>query len=403
MLPESLSPASVAGTHREDLCDRIVRSLHAAAFDADGWPAAAALIEAACGVKGSALAFGAGHSPQDLEIYFAQFCLRGQRREDLERLYFNDYWSRDERLPRMSKLPDSLLVHTRELYTAAERRTSAAYNEVLPLADSRDSLCVRLDGPRGTSVVWLLADPVDADGWGTDRTRTVERLLPHVRQFMLVRHALVEAGALAESLAGLLDVTGTGVIHVDRSGRIVAANDCAAELLRRGDGLSDRDGALHAIHPADDAKLHRLLERAAPRRGQGAAGSMTVARHLESPRLMLHASPVAGRMTDFRMARVAALLLVADPARTAQIDADTVASALDLTPTESSVAVLLAKGCSLGEIAAAMDRKESTIRWHLKQIFAKQGVSRQADLVRLVLSVPGAAAHLAPGSTTVVR
>ena len=40
---------------------------------------------------------------------------------------------------------------------------------------------------------------------------------------------------------------------------------------------------------------------------------------------------------------------------------------------------------------AATGCKETTIRWHLRQIFAKRGIARQAELVRLVLSLGGAA------------
>ena len=66
-------------------------------------------------------------------------------------------------------------------------------------------------------------------------------------------------------------------------------------------------------------------------------------------------------------------------------------SSLGLTPMESRVAVLLTEGKSLREVAAATGRKETTIRWHLRQIFAKRGIARQAELVRLVLSLAGAA------------
>ena len=67
-----------------------------------------------------------------------------------------------------------------------------------------------------------------------------------------------------------------------------------------------------------------------------------------------------------------------------------VAAALDLTRMESRVAVLLAQGMSVGEVAAATGRKESTIRSHVKHMFTKRGLERQADLVRLVLSLAGA-------------
>ena len=323
-----------------------------------------------------------------MEIYFAQFCFRGQRREDFERLYLGDYWSRDERIPRLRRLPDSRLVRVRELYTEAERKKSATFNEAMRISECQNGLNVRLDGPGGTRVIWGLSDPVGSDGWGSDRLRMVERLLPHMRQFVRVRHALVESGALGKSLLELLDVTGTGVIlHLDRRRRVVAANDRAAELLRQRDALIYEDGVLHEVEAQDDAVLQLLMERALPRfGGQGAAGSMMASRLL-SPRLALHVIPVGGRSADFGQQHVGALVLIVDPARKPRIDADLVASALGLTPTESAIAVMLATGCSLREIAASMRRGVGTIRWHLKQIFAKQRISRQADLVRLVLSV----------------
>ena len=377
----------MSGMDQQDRYDRILGSLHEAAFDAARWPETSGLIDAACGVKGDALVFVGRRSQQDVEIYFAQFCFRGQRREDFERLYLGDYWSRDERIPRLRQLPDSRLVHVRDLYTQAERKTSATFNEAMRLSECQNGLNVRLDGPDGTRVIWGLSDPLGSDGWGSDRLRMVERLLPHIRQFVRVRHALVESGALGKTLLELLDVTGTGVIHLDRRRRVVAANDRAAELLRQRDALIYEDGVLHAVEAQDDAVLQLRMERALPRfGGQGAAGSMMASRLL-SPRLALHVIPVGGRSEDFGQQHAGALVLIVDPAHTPRIDADLVASALGLTPTESAIAVMLATGFSLREIAASMRRGVGTIRWHLKQIFAKQRISRQADLVRLVLSV----------------
>ena len=54
------------------------------------------------------------------------------------------------------------------------------------------------------------------------------------------------------------------------------------------------------------------------------------------------------------------------------------------------MAVLLAEGMSVRGVAAATGRGESTIRSHVKHMFARHGLSRQADLVRLVLSLAGA-------------
>ena len=64
-----------------------------------------------------------------------------------------------------------------------------------------------------------------------------------------------------------------------------------------------------------------------------------------------------------------------------------VASALGLTETESQVAVALAMGKTVGDTARERAQKVSTTRFHMKQIHAKLGLSRQTDLIRLVLSL----------------
>ena len=91
----------------------------------------------------------------------------------------------------------------------------------------------------------------------TARIETIERLLPHIRQFVRVRQSLVSARALGSSVIGLLENTRFGVIQLDRRGRIVDANDRARDILRKSDGLSDRDGLLCACTPADDAALQK--------------------------------------------------------------------------------------------------------------------------------------------------
>ena len=334
------------------------------------------------------LVSGSGDSQDEVEVLFAQFCFRGQRREDLERLFFGTYHAVDERIPRIRQLPDSQVVHVDSLYTDEEKKTSVVYNEALALADTRNCLNVRLDGSRAARIVWVVGDPVDGDGWSSARVEAVERLLPHLRQYMRVRQALVDARAGGRSITALLENTRCGIVQLDRRGRIVAANDVGRALLRRGDGLTDKNGLLCAAVAEDDDALKKLLARALPPFGAGgASGSMTVRRKAMSPRLVLHATPVVGARANARPSRVAALVLLIDPASRARVDPGLVSGMLELTPAESNVAVLLAQGCSIRDIAFATGRGEGTVRWHTKQIFRKQGISGQRELVRLGLSL----------------
>ena len=84
---------------------------------------------------------------------------------------------------------------------------------------------------------------------------------------------------------------------------------------------------------------------------------------------------------------VAAFGLVVDPESRTRVSAVMAGEALGLTRTESRVAVLLAEGRSVPEIAQETGRAEGTVCTHVKNILAKLGLSRQVDLVRLVLSL----------------
>ena len=161
----------------------------------------------------------------------------------------------DDRLWCRRPVPDSQVVHVSSLFTEQEIRTSPVYNEALPLADCEDSLSVRLDGPEGSRIVWVVADPVEGDGWSSSQVEAVESLLPQLRQRARVRQAMVDARALGASAVELLDHDTVGVIQLDRRAQVMVVNERARALLNERGGLWDDDGYLQASLPAEDRML----------------------------------------------------------------------------------------------------------------------------------------------------
>lgn len=371
----------------QDAFGRALAAIHEAMLDDARWPAAAGRIDEACGVRGNDLLVTEG--PIDgPRLLFTGIYRRGQQREDLERHYMVDCYHIDEAIPRMVEVPFGRLVHTRDLYSAEELEASAVYNEALPRAACQDGLRVRLGGLDGTRIAWNLADPADSEGWGSSRTAMVARLMPHIRQFVAVRQALVRAEARSATVTSLLDSTRVGVVHLDRRGRILEVNDRARAILRDGDGLSDRRGTLRARTPGDQALLDELLANALPASDAPAvSGSMLLRRSSVLPRFVVHVKPVAAPRLDYGARHVAVVVLIVEPGRLHRIDPEVVARTLELTPGETQVAVWLAEGKGVREMAETTGRTEGAIYRHLKQIYQKQSISRQADLVRLVLSL----------------
>ena len=369
--------------------ERIVASLHEAALDRARWSTAAGLIDEALRTHGSCMAFGDGTSEEDVRIYFAWCFIRGQRHRELERAYFEEYYRRDERVPRLRRLPDSRLFHSTELYTEEELKTSAAYNELWARHHAGNVINVRLDGPDGTRIAWVVNDPVDGDRWSSAQLDSIRYLLPHIRQTVRVQQALAGAGALGASLAKLLDTTGLGIVQLDGRGRIVAANDPARDLPRGGHGLLDEHGFLHARTPEDDAELQRLLARALPPYGAQGVGGSTMLRRPSAPSLALHVNPgaAAGGRAGLagRGARAGHRPGKPNPHRSDRGGGGSRAHG-DGEP----------GGGAVGRRHERLpDRRghgprDSTIRTHVKHMFTKHGLPRQADLVRLVLSLGGA-------------
>ncbi len=371
----------------QDAYERILASLYGAILDDVHWPATSALIDEACGITGNTLLVSEGPK-NDIRVLFVGLYYRGQRREDLEREYLEVYHPIDERIPRFQQLPDSRLVPIANLYTAEELKTSPTYNDIFLRGHYQNGLNVRLDGPDASHISCGFGDPVASDGWGSSEIAMVQRLMPHIRQFIRVRQALVRAEAHGTTATALLDNPRIGVLHLDRRGQIIAVNDRALSILRHGDGLSDRDGVLGARKPDDQLRFEGLVADALPAAGAVAvSGSMLLGRPSGSPPFVMHVKPVGVPQPDYGARHVAALVLIVEPGSQHRIDPGLVATTLGLSPIESRVAAGLAEGKSVRDMAEATGRTEGSIYWHLKQIYQKQQISRQVDLVRLVLSI----------------
>jgi len=82
-------------------------------------------------------------------------------------------------------------------------------------------------------------------------------------------------------------------------------------------------------------------------------------------------------------------VFITDPNRKPQSLATILHALFGLTAAEARLASLLAEGNSLVEIADEIRVTHGTLRSQLKSVFQKTDTSRQAQLVRLLLLLPG--------------
>ena len=132
---------------------------------------------------------------------------------------------------------------------------------------------------------------------------------------------------------------------------------------------------------ADQLRLERLVASALPASGAVVvSGSMLLRRASGSPPFVVHVKLVAVPQPDYGARHVAARIPILEPRSQHWIDPDLVARTLALTPMGSRVAVWLAEGKTVRDMAEATGRTQGSIYWHLKQLYRKQPISRPVDL-----------------------
>lgn len=79
-------------------------------------------------------------------------------------------------------------------------------------------------------------------------------------------------------------------------------------------------------------------------------------------------------------------LFISSPDQPIETSTDLLQELFKLTPAEAKLAVLLTNGFTIENISAELGISAHTVRAHLRSIFSKTHVSRQSELIRLILS-----------------
>ena len=220
------------------------------------------------------------------------------------------------------------------------------------------------------------------------------------RLFAILAQHLVRAVALqrrvyhltfaSESALGGIDELHQGFLLVDAQARLVFVNRIGRTLLDARDGLLLEAGALSSPHAEDARNLRSLIASCAPDASITTGGQATLRR--PSGRLPLHAlvTPV-GKETAVAampwtiMQRPAAIVLISDPEAEVKARIESLRERFGLTRAEAVFAIEIVKGDGRQATADRLGITLGTARSHLSKIFDKTGVTRQAELVRLLL------------------
>jgi len=192
--------------------------------------------------------------------------------------------------------------------------------------------------------------------------------------------------ATAVGVLEAFDISGTAVLLINRMGEAFRINPSAERLLKGDVRIANRKlvakdkGATIALERA----LHDLLWRSA---GGGLSPPVPLPRTGQRPLLAYPArlaSVTANILVDCR-----AIVVLIDPDDFSRPPEAVLRTAFGLSHAEARLAARLASGEALESAAERFGIAKDTGRSHLKNVFEKTGVHRQAELVALLAPLLG--------------
>ena len=232
--------------------------------------------------------------------------------------------------------------------------------------------------------------PHSARAFEADDKHHLDMLLPHLSRAMLLQRRLQGLTQDNRIVLEALEKLSVGMIAVDAQATLLFANPTAERLLRAGLGLTCRQGCLGAADPTKDGELRRLIQQAglaALGKPSEAGGVLALPRPAGRP-LSLLVCPLRPHALTLGPSVPAALLIFSDPDASPATSTQALIELYGLTPAEARLMAALVDGERLEDYADRHQISINTARTQSKQIFAKTGHSRQADLIREVLTNP---------------
>lgn len=272
--------------------------------------------------------------------------------------------------------------------------SSPIYVRAIAPAGHEHAMALVLSADAASALSLTLVRPDAAGDFGDREAELARAIGPHLLGALKLRHQF----AIARSGALMLDRFDHGVVLLSGSGHLVHANAEAQRLLDARDGLSVVHGELRGAFPADTQRLRQMISES-DRAARGASlqprPALRLPRPSGRPDLVIRALPVAPVVaSSFGVGELATIaLFVHDPEKADAPVEELIAEGLGLTHAEAAVAARIWEGESVSEAAEFLRVSPNTVKTHLKAVFEKTGVDRQAGLVRKIAQMLAAMGH----------
>jgi DNA-binding CsgD family transcriptional regulator/PAS domain-containing protein len=360
---------------------RLIGDIYDAALGSSRWPDVLAQIASFVGAQAAGLLskdtvskYGNVYYQSGVDPYYVE-------------LYSDVYWKFDP-VARLAECEIGQIVSVPDLMSYDEFRAGRFFREWAQPQGWIDAANAVLE-KTATSCAYLTVLRNVASGMVDDELRRrMQLVVPHVRRAVRTGRVIDLTQAEAATYADILDGLSPAIFLVDSDGLIVHGNAASRSLLVKGELLRANNGRLSASDMQVDQALHNALVAAGASSDEEISGKSTAIslRAKTGERYIANVLPLTAgerRKTGPASTAVAALFVRKAELETAP-PSEIIKKTYKLTPTELRVLLAIVNVGGVRQVAGNLGVADTTIKTHLGRLFEKTGVSRQADLVKLV-------------------
>lgn len=275
------------------------------------------------------------------------------------------------------------VISTRAMVDVDTLRRTEIYNDYLHVRGLHEGLRLSLWVDDHEIHDISILRPWSGGAFGARDIAVGTMLLPHLRRAAMVARRLRDIDFRRETSEG----AGLGAISVfafDAAGRPFWFNPTAERLLAEGSLLKRSPDGLEGPTPAATREIRDAVGRAVAR-GVAVRGAGVVAlRPLDgAPAQSLMVLPASNPL-DWTLSRPPAAIALLRGPLGARMSKAALRRIYPLTEAEADLALELAAGRSIGDVALRSGRSRNTLRTHLARLMEKTKTNKQSELVKVL-------------------
>ncbi|MDF1693705.1 MAG: LuxR C-terminal-related transcriptional regulator [Zhongshania sp.] len=307
--------------------------------------------------------------------------------QEREQLYLDYYVDQDPWAPALIYKPALKFHSSNDLFPDREFVKTEIYYDFLRLDDVRWACGSYFDDPMsGQGVVIALHRGHSRQPFNRTDLDTLDRISPHIKNALSIVRRVNSGESLHKSFSNIAGISDSAAFVLNTSRHLVAKNQLAEQMF--SEGFAKFDGHRLQFKSRELSNIACQLVEGMIQFTQG--NSITVRRFARlgdnnsGYQLKVEAFPLPADILGQQQLGV--LLLVKNTAQQPTISHAGLRDLFGLTGMESEVVSLLCFGKASATIAGQLNIKESTVRSHTKAAYAKIGVTKQTELVTVIMS-----------------